>query len=73
MTIGNLNYSEWLSVPEECIVDIQKPEQGRVFIFSPEGSVLYDSLSDSGKVFIPSGGFIELIGHAGDCLLYTSL
>ena len=66
VTIGNLNYSEWLSVAEECVVEIQKPGQGRVFIFSPEGSPIYDSLLDSGVAYVPSGGFIELIGVAGE-------
>jgi CubicO group peptidase (beta-lactamase class C family) len=71
VTIGSFHYSEWLSATEECIVDIQKPEKGRVFIFSPEGSVLYDSLRDSGSAYVPAGGFIELIGHAGDVFNVT--
>ncbi len=72
VTIGSLKYSEWLSAPEECIVSIQKPDQGRVFIFSPKGSVLYDSLFDSGEAYVPSGGFIKLIGYAGDVFRVTS-
>lgn len=66
VTIGEDGYNQWLRADGDFVISFDKPGGGRVIVFSPEGSVVYDSVIDSGAVFVPQGGLIELAGEPGD-------
>ncbi len=66
VTIGEDGYNEWLVASSGLVLDFGKPDQGRVIVFSPDGSSIYDSVIDTGEVYVPQGGLIELAGYQGD-------
>ena len=72
VTIGREGYSEWLSVTTDLVLGFGKPSGDRVIAFEPDGSVIYDSVVDSGRVYIPEGTLVELAGNAGDVLKVTA-
>ena len=66
VTVGREGYSEWLRVADDSILSFQMPQKGRIILFDPAGSAVYDSAVDSGPVFAPAGSFVESAGNAGD-------
>ncbi len=66
VTIGGEGYNEWLRAGGDFILSVDKPEKGRLIVFSPDGSVLYDSVMDSGSVYVPQGSLVEFAGYSGD-------
>jgi hypothetical protein len=66
VTIGEDGYNEWLVAASGLVLDFVKPDRGRVIVFSPDGSAIYDSVIDTGEVYIPQGGLIELAAYSGD-------
>jgi CubicO group peptidase (beta-lactamase class C family) len=72
VTIGKDGYNEWLKVGQGIVLDVKKPSGDRLIVFSPEGSPTYDSVIDSGKVFVPAGSMIQLAGSPGDAFTVTA-
>lgn len=70
--IGKDGYNEWLKTAQDVILDVNKPNGDRVIVFSPDGSSIYDSVIDSGKVYVPAGDFIELAGSPGHTFKVTA-
>lgn len=68
VTIGKEGYNEWFKAGEGLVLNVTKPTRARVIVFSPAGSPIYDSVIDTGKVFVPAGSMIELAGIPGDVL-----
>jgi dipeptidyl aminopeptidase/acylaminoacyl peptidase len=66
LTIGVEGYNEWLIAGEDLALNFTKPERGRVIVFSPTLSPLYDSVLDEGKVQVRAGSLIEVAGMPGD-------
>lgn len=66
VTIGSNGYSEWLRVGADTVLDCDMPEEGRMIVFSVDGSPIYDSIVDDGEVSVPEASFVELIGKPGD-------
>lgn len=59
-------YNQWLKAAQDIVLDVKKPKADRLIVFGPDGQKTYDSVIDSGKVFVPAGSFIELAGSPGD-------
>jgi CubicO group peptidase (beta-lactamase class C family) len=72
VTIGEEGYNEWLVAGSGLVLDFVKPDKGRVIVFSPDGSPIYDSVLDSGEVFVPQGGLVEFAGYSGDVFDLTA-
>ena len=72
VTIGKDGYNEWLKAGQDVVLDVKKPSADRLIVFSPEGSPTYDSVVDSGKVFVPAGSMIQLSGAPGDTFTVTT-
>lgn len=66
VTIGADGYNEWLAAGGDMVLSFAKPAGGRIIIFSPDGSAIYDSVLDSGDVYAARGSYIEIAGLAGD-------
>ena len=66
LTIGGEGYNEWLIAGEDLSLSFGKPERGRVIVFSPKRSPIYDSVLDEGKVRVSAGSLIEVAGMPGD-------
>jgi CubicO group peptidase (beta-lactamase class C family) len=64
--IGSDGYNEWLQAGEEMVVSFQKPEQGRIIVFSSDDAATYDSALDTGDAYAAKGSYIECAGFAGD-------
>ncbi len=69
--IGADNYNEWLKASSDLIVSFNASAGDRVIVFGPDGTHIYDSEIDTGEVYVPAGGFIELSGVAGDRFAVT--
>ena len=69
LTIGGEGYNEWLIAGEDLSLSFGKPERGRVIVFSPERSPIYDSVLDEGKVRVGAGSLIEVAGMPGDAFV----
>ncbi|MCX7026863.1 MAG: serine hydrolase [Spirochaetes bacterium] len=66
LTIGVEGYNEWLIAGEDLNLSCGKPERGRVIVFSPQLSPLYDSAIENGKVRVGAGSLIEVTGMPGN-------
>jgi len=66
ITIGTQGYNEWLMTDADAIFTFTIPSTGRVVIFSPEGSPIYDSIKDSSTVYLEEGCLLEFIGAPKD-------
>jgi len=53
-------------VADDAILSFELPDTGRVIVFSPDGSPVYDSVVDESDLFVEQGSYIELIGISGD-------
>jgi CubicO group peptidase (beta-lactamase class C family) len=58
-------YNKWFRAGTDLILDFRMPEGGRVIVFSPDGSPIYDSVIDTGEVYVPQGGLVEAAGYPG--------
>lgn len=70
--IGKDGYNEWLRAGQDLVLDVKKPGADRVIVFSSDGTPTYDSVIDSGKVFVPGGDLIEVAGSPGDTFMVTA-
>jgi CubicO group peptidase (beta-lactamase class C family) len=59
-------YSEWLTADDNLVVTFQKPEAGRIIVFTGNGESIYDTAVDTGGIYIEKGSFIELMGKPED-------
>jgi CubicO group peptidase (beta-lactamase class C family) len=66
VVITENSYSEWLNVDDNLVVTFQKPETGRIIIFTGNGESIYDTAVDTGGIYIERGSFIELMGQPED-------
>lgn len=66
LTIGSQGYAEWLKIGQDSILGFTKPRQGKVLVFDPKGTPIYDSTTDSGEVFVAAGGFVAVAGDPAD-------
>jgi len=64
--IGKEGYNEWLEIGRDAVLGFTRPAQGRILVFDPDGEVAYDSVLDSGEVFVPAGGLVAVAGDPGD-------
>ncbi|MFH0801581.1 MAG: serine hydrolase domain-containing protein [bacterium] len=64
--IGGDGYNEWLKAYEGMVLSFAKPKNGRIIIFSPDGTPTYDSAVDTEEVYACKGSYIELAGFAND-------
>ena len=64
--IGGEGYNEWRKTIPAGILEFNCPANGRIIVFDSGGTILYDNVLDSGRVFAPAGSFIELMGDVGD-------
>ncbi len=67
--IGSAGYNEWLAASEGMVLSFTKPEKGRIIVFSPDDSTIYDSAVDAGEIYIPRGGYIECAGNMNDVFI----
>jgi hypothetical protein len=65
VTIGKEGYNQWLKTSDTVVLDVKKPSGGRLIVFGPDRSQIYDSEIDTGQVYAPAGSFVELAGTAG--------
>lgn len=72
VTIGAEGYNEWLEANADMVLSFTKPEGGRMIIFSPDGSAIFDSAIDSGEVYVAKGSYVEIAGLAGDIFTVTA-
>ncbi len=66
LTIGNQGYNEWLKLDQDAVLNFTKPANGRILVFDPSGSPIYDSVVDSGDIFVTAGSFVSVAGEAAD-------
>lgn len=66
LTIGNQGYNEWLKFDQDAVLNFTKPANGRILVFDPAGSPIYDSVVDSGDIFVAAGSFVAVAGEAAD-------
>ena len=69
VSIGEEGYNEWRKIPRNSILSFRKSGKGRLIMFEATGTVLYDSLLNSGPIFAPAGAFIEMAGETGDTFI----
>jgi len=65
VTIGTSGYSEWLKAGEGLMLSFEKPDHGRVVVYSAQGEPLYDSALDTGNTYAAKGSLIEFAGEPG--------
>lgn len=71
VAIGANGFTEWLKVEGGLIISFEKPDKGRVIVFSTDGAAKYDSAVDDGDVYVPKGSYVELVGNPGDLFRVT--
>ena len=69
--IGGYGYNEWLKADEDMILSFTKPEEGRIIVFSSDDTVKYDSVIDTGDIYVEKGSFVEFAGRPGDLFAAT--
>ena len=67
--IGRDGYNEWLTANENMVLSFTKPERGRIIVFSPDDTTIYDSALATGDVYAAKGSYIECTGLADDAFL----
>jgi hypothetical protein len=72
VTLGNSGYNEWLIAGQDAILSFTIPDGGRVIVFSPAGSNIYDSAVESGSIFVKQGSFVEMAGQPGNIFNVTA-
>ena len=66
LSIGSAGYNEWLKVGTYAILSFTAPASGRIVVINPDSGPMYDSVTDSGEVFVPAGCFVAVAGEPGD-------
>lgn len=66
ITIGEQGYNEWLKLSQDGVLSFNKPLKGRIIVFDPTGTSIYDSEINKGDVFAPAGSLVEMAGNCGD-------
>jgi CubicO group peptidase (beta-lactamase class C family) len=72
LAIGADGYNEWLKAEANLTLSFAKPDKGRVIVFSPDSSPIYDSAVDKGEVSVTQGSFVEVSGLAGASFTVTA-
>ncbi|HOI81153.1 MAG TPA: serine hydrolase domain-containing protein [Synergistales bacterium] len=69
VAIGTEGENEWLKTVSEGILSFGFTEGGRVVVLpGPGAPPLFDSVVDTGEVYVPEGCFIFLAGSPGDMI-----
>ena len=66
ISLGMQGYNEWLKTTEDAVLSFEKPGKGRIIVFSPTGTSMYDSEVNQGDIFAPAGSWVEMLGNQGD-------
>ena len=72
VTIGKDGYNEWFKAGKDLILGFGKPSGDRAIVFLADGAPAYDSVMDTGEVYVPGGSLVELAGQPGDVLTVTA-
>jgi phosphatidate phosphatase PAH1 len=59
-------FNEWFVAHASMVLGFAKPKNGRIIVFSSDGTVTYDSAVDSGDVYVARGDYIECAGVPKD-------
>ncbi|MDD5234356.1 MAG: serine hydrolase [Syntrophales bacterium] len=65
IVIGKDGFNEWLKIEKGAILRMEMPRKGRVLVGNTEDA-LYDSVVDSGEVYVPAGTYVLCAGAPGD-------
>ncbi len=68
VNIKNAGYNEWLAAKEGMVLSFTKTGNGRIIVFSGDGSAIYDSIIDTGDIYVAGGSYIEYAGPENDVL-----
>ncbi|WP_045215125.1 serine hydrolase domain-containing protein [Desulfonatronovibrio magnus] len=63
--IGRDGFNEWLRIEDDLVLRFQKPDEGRVIVTSLT-DMLYDSVVDTGSVYVPNGSYVFFAGSPDD-------
>ncbi len=66
VVIKSEGFNEWRKIEKGAIVKFEKTPAGARIIVYAESGVIYDSIVDDEKLYIPAGSFIFFAGSAGD-------
>jgi len=73
IAIGPEGENEWFRTGSEAILSFRLSEDSRVVVLpGPEAPPLFDSVVDSGEVYVPEGGLIFIAGNPGDLINITA-
>ena len=70
--IGSSGYNEWFTATNAATLTVQGPATIRVFVFSADGTPIYDSRVNTGNIAVTQGCYIEVAGFAGDAFTLTT-
>jgi len=65
LTIGPDGLSQWRVVPEGRVLDFTLPADSRFLVFAPDGKPIYDSMLDSGPLWVDPGTLVEFLSEPG--------
>ena len=71
--IGPDGLNKWFTTSEDVVVSFTKPTAGRITIFAPDESIIYNSVINTGDVYVPKGSFIECAGLADDAFVIKAV
>lgn len=71
-TVNADGYNQWFKASGNFVLNFQKPAQDRVVVYSPSGSVIYDSIMSQGDVYAAQGSYVVFSGYAGDVITLTA-
>lgn len=72
VAIGPEGENEWLGAVSEAILSFRYTDGSRIIVFQGPGvPPIFDSIVDTGEVYVPEGSFIFLAGSPGD-LIYIA-
>lgn len=71
-TINADGYNQWFKASGNFAISFQKSVHDRVVVYSPIGSVIYDSVMNQGDVNVEQGSYVVFSGYAGDALTITA-
>ena len=69
LAIGKRGYNEWLKLDQDAVLNFTKPVNGRILVFDPVGNPIYDSVVDSGDIFVAAGSFVAVAGEPNDTFM----
>jgi hypothetical protein len=71
VTIGSDGYNQWFETTGDLVLKFDKPPKDRAIVYGPDGTPTYDSIVNSGEVFVPAGSFVEVSGSPNDVIKVT--